>query len=199
MFTWNGTKFGPSTKRFATVVIRFSVCVAFVSWIVFLFHRWSIQLRRDTRLFRKMKWFLSSFLKPQRKWKNVPCILRFVWLINALFLFHSWGNKKRIEEERKNYLDALDSASAVLHIVRPLRDKTCSVQNFVQINFFVRKCDVPRYYWQRWFLAQHTVAMLEQCCNYSKQRRNNVATLCCAKNRCCESSRVLHRTNFRPV
>ena len=32
--------------------------------------------------------------------------------------------------------------------------------------------------------------MLEQCCNYSKQCRNNVATLCCAKNRPCESSRV---------
>ena len=32
--------------------------------------------------------------------------------------------------------------------------------------------------------------MLEQCCNHSKQCRNNVATLCCAKNRRCESSRV---------
>ena len=32
--------------------------------------------------------------------------------------------------------------------------------------------------------------MLEQCWNYSKQCRNNVATLCCAKNRRCESSRV---------
>ena len=32
--------------------------------------------------------------------------------------------------------------------------------------------------------------MLEQCCNYSKQYRNNVATLCFAKNRRCESSRV---------
>ena len=28
------------------------------------------------------------------------------------------------------------------------------------------------------------------CCNYSNQCRNNVATLCCAKNRRCESSRV---------
>ena len=28
------------------------------------------------------------------------------------------------------------------------------------------------------------------CCNHSKQRLNNVATLCCAKNRRCESSRV---------
>ena len=32
--------------------------------------------------------------------------------------------------------------------------------------------------------------MLEQSCTYFKQSRNNVATLCCAKNRCCESSRV---------
>ena len=29
-----------------------------------------------------------------------------------------------------------------------------------------------------------------QCCNYSKQCRNNAATLCCATNCCCESSRV---------
>ena len=32
--------------------------------------------------------------------------------------------------------------------------------------------------------------MLEQCCNHSKQCGNNVATLCCAKNRRRESSRV---------
>ena len=43
---------------------------------------------------------------------------------------------------------------------------------------------------QRRFLAQHRVAMLEQCCNHSKQCRNNVAMLCCAKNRRCESSLV---------
>ena len=36
---------------------------------------------------------------------------------------------------------------------------------------------------QRRFLAHHNVAMVEQCCNPSKQCRNNVATLCCAKNR----------------
>ena len=34
------------------------------------------------------------------------------------------------------------------------------------------------------------VALLEQCCNYSKQCRNNVATLCCAKNRRCESCTI---------
>ena len=52
------------------------------------------------------------------------------------------------------------------------------------------KGDVTRDDSQQQFLAQHSVAMLEQRCNYSKQCRNNVATLCCAKNRCCESSRV---------
>ena len=30
-------------------------------------------------------------------------------------------------------------------------------------------------------LAQHSVAMLEQCGDLSKQCRNNVATLCCVK------------------
>ena len=33
---------------------------------------------------------------------------------------------------------------------------------------------------QRRFLAQHSVAILEQCCVHSKQCPNNVATLCCA-------------------
>ena len=39
-------------------------------------------------------------------------------------------------------------------------------------------------------VVQHSVAMLEQCCTYSKQCHNHVATLCCAKNRPCESPRV---------
>ena len=43
---------------------------------------------------------------------------------------------------------------------------------------------------QRLFSRKHSVAMLEQCGNYSKQCRNNVATLSCAKNHHCESSRV---------
>ena len=29
--------------------------------------------------------------------------------------------------------------------------------------------------------SQHSVAILEQCCDHSKRCRNNVATLCCAK------------------
>ena len=38
--------------------------------------------------------------------------------------------------------------------------------------------------------------MLEQCCNRS-QCRNNVATLCCAKGRCWESSRVTLSSNVQ--
>ena len=43
---------------------------------------------------------------------------------------------------------------------------------------------------KRRFLAQHSVAMVEQCRKHLKQCRNNIATLCCAKTRRCESSRV---------
>ena len=50
--------------------------------------------------------------------------------------------------------------------------------------------DVTRDDSQRRCLGQHSVAMLEQCCNHSKQSRNNVATLCCAKNHSCKSSHV---------
>ena len=50
--------------------------------------------------------------------------------------------------------------------------------------------DVTRDDSQRRFLAQHSVAMLEQCCNHYKQCRNYLAPLCCAKNSLCESSRV---------
>ena len=50
--------------------------------------------------------------------------------------------------------------------------------------------DVTRNDSQRRFLAQDNVVILEQCCNHSKQCRNNDATLGCAKNHRCESSRV---------
>ena len=49
---------------------------------------------------------------------------------------------------------------------------------------------------QRRFLAQKSVAIMEQCCSNSKQCRNNDATLCCAKNRRRESSRVTRLNVF---
>ena len=58
------------------------------------------------------------------------------------------------------------------------------------------KGDVTRDDSQRRFLAQHSLAMLEQCCNHSKQCRNNAATQCCAKNRRYESSRVTSAKEF---
>ena len=65
-----------------------------------------------------------------------------------------------------------------------------TITSFIELISFSFKVDVTRDDSQRRFLAQHSVAMLEQCRNNSKQRRNNVATLCCAKNRRCKSSRV---------
>ena len=52
---------------------------------------------------------------------------------------------------------------------------------------------------QQRFLTQDMVAMLEQCCNHSKQCRNKVATLCCAENCRCESSRVTSPLDFLKV
>ena len=56
--------------------------------------------------------------------------------------------------------------------------------------FCMTKGDVIRDDSQRRFLAQHSVAILAHCCNHSKQCRNNVVMLCCAKNRRFESFRV---------
>ena len=39
------------------------------------------------------------------------------------------------------------------------------------------KGDATQDYLQQRFLVQHSVAMLEQCCNHSKQCCNNVAVL----------------------
>ena len=50
--------------------------------------------------------------------------------------------------------------------------------------------DVTRDDSQRRFLAQHSVATLLRHCFEWLQHCSNIATLCCAKNRRCESSRV---------
>ena len=47
------------------------------------------------------------------------------------------------------------------------------------------RLDITRENSLRRFFAKHSIAMVEQCCNHLKQRRNNVATLCYSKNRCC--------------
>ena len=52
------------------------------------------------------------------------------------------------------------------------------------------KGDVTRDDSQQQFLAQHSVATLLRCCFELLQHCSNIATLCCAKNRRCESSGV---------
>ena len=70
-----------------------------------------------------------------------------VCLINQGSYFSSLLRKQkgRKKKKEKRYLDALVSTSAVLHVAHALRDKTCNVQNLVQVNFLVRKGDVTRY------------------------------------------------------
>ena len=46
--------------------------------------------------------------------------------------------------------------------------------------FCTTKGDVTRGDSQRRFLAQHSLEMLEQCCNYSKHCRNNMLQHCVA-------------------
>ena len=102
------------------------------------------------------------------------------------------------------YFHAHTRISPTLISVRKMRSmvgrRVCTRKRWRKRNFGKRglrvlvsrelKGDIRRDDSQRLFLAQHSVAMLEQCCNHSKQCRNNVATLCCAKNCRCESSRV---------
>ena len=59
-----------------------------------------------------------------------------------------------------------------------------------EIVVLITKGDVTRNDSQRRFSAQQSVAMLQQCCNHSKQYRNNIATLHRTKNRRCALSRV---------
>ena len=81
---------------------------------------------------------------------------------------------RKTREERKG-----DRASPILSLPFPAH---ATSRTF--------KGDVTRDDLQRRFFAQHSVAMLEQCCSHFKQCRNNVTTLRCAKKSRCESSRV---------
>ena len=64
----------------------------------------------------------------------------------------------------------------------------------VHVGRFLANGDVTRDDSQQRVFLRNT--MLEPCCNHLNQRRNNVATLCCAKTRCCESSRVTFASNY---
>ena len=85
---------------------------------------------------------------------------------------------------KQNQTDSPDRLARVVfwHLTQAILCCTCLTR--------FTKVAVTRDDSQGRFLAQHIVAMLEQCCNCSKQCRNNVSKLCYAKNRRCESSRV---------
>ena len=70
-----------------------------------------------------------------------------------------------------------------IYVITHVRNLTRSISD-------MRKGDVTPDDSQRRFIAQHSFTILEQCCNHLKRCRNNVATLCGAKNRRRESSRV---------
>ena len=65
-----------------------------------------------------------------------------------------------------------------------------SVSTFFQLVVFVTKGDVTRDDSQGRFLAQCSVATLLRHCFEWLQHCSNIPALCCAKHRCCESSRV---------
>ena len=76
-------------------------------------------------------------------------------------------------------------------VVRQLEDHEATLTLITaRVNDGVSKGDVTRDDSRRRFLVQHNAAMLEKCCNHSKQCRNNVEMMCCVKHRRCKSSYV---------
>ena len=76
-------------------------------------------------------------------------------------------------------------------VVRQLEDHGATLTLITaRVNDGVSKGDVTRDDSRRRFLAQHSAAMLEKCCNHSKQCRNNVEMMCCIKNSRCKSACV---------
>ena len=104
----------------------------------------------------------------------------------VLFAFFNIGFAHTFEQIVYIRVKGRDNTNLLVlrHIKSPLPvDVRCSKTPLLQ-------GDVTPNDSERRFLAQQSVAILEQCCNHSKQCRNNVATLRCTKNRRCESLRV---------
>ena len=67
-----------------------------------------------------------------------------------------------------------------------------TLKESIQLHYLASQDDVTRDDSQRRLLAQHVVAMSEQCCNYLKQYCNNVVTVCFRRF---ESSRLTSPLN----
>ena len=79
------------------------------------------------------------------------------------------------ENERQNKVNRNTNISSIKRVTRKLKE----VSRF--------KGDVTRNDSQRRFLAQHSITTFLRHCFEWLQQRSKIATLCCAKNRCCES------------
>ena len=115
-------------------------------------------------------------------------------------LFWSWILKDCIEvQEKKKKVVVLCSSPPQNVKLGIFTSRSCSDYNWgmykkrdarEKLLFCQSKGDVTRDDSKRRFLAQHSVATLLRHCFEWLQHCSNIATLCCAKNRSCESSRV---------
>ena len=122
-----------------------------------------------------------------------------------LYAVRSHSPKIVIYSKEPKIVTAFDFFNILSCRFNPIRSQLKTVLDFWLVNVCMKECelikgghtkapcfksDVTRDDSQRRFSEQYCVAMMEQCCNHSKQCRSNVVMLCCAKNRCSESSRV---------
>ena len=82
------------------------------------------------------------------------------------------------ENERQNKVNRNTNISSIKRVTRKLKE----VSRF--------KGDVTRNDSERRFLAQHSITILLRIVLNGYNKIAKIATLCCAKNRCCESSRI---------
>ena len=88
------------------------------------------------------------------------------------------------------HLEVCQKYSAARRIFNSLLGVSSGDETLHLMFDILHKGDVTRDDSQRRLLAQHSVAMLKQCCNHSKQYHNIVVTMYCANNCRCELSRV---------
>ena len=100
------------------------------------------------------------------------------------FFFFAWTSIQPVRIQPQEGLPTFDELKEMKYARLSLKQRDNTFEGDVTWN------DSRELFW-----AQHSVAMLEQCCNHSKLCRNNVVMLCCAKNRRWEPSRVTSPLN----
>ena len=174
-----------------TRILQFVVVLCTLGLLFFKPQRdWLIWIRKQKRKneflvvvkcrHRTWKWPIKNLTKTLFTWSGGP------WSSGVSFFCfvssRAWKLAKETYPTRpgpptpcKQGLNAETSIMAVCH-------QTWHYW-LINNNFFGCKGDVTRYDSRRRFLAQHSVAMLEQCCNYSRQCRRCVALKIIVANR----------------